>query len=134
MTRINVSARRPGWDDLIGYSRATRIGDLVEVGGTTASRIDGEVVGADDPYAQTVDVLKTVGAALEEAGASFEDVIRTRVFLTHIEHWEPVGRAHGEVFGTIKPASTFVEVSRFMSDDLLVEIEATALVRSSGVA
>lgn len=129
MTRTNVSANRPGWDDLIGYSRATRIGNLVEVGGTTANRVDGEPVGGGDAYEQTRDVLRTIGSALEKARATYEDVIRTRVFLRDIERdWEAVGRAHGEVFSAIKPASTFVEVSRFMSDDLLVEIEVTAVV------
>lgn len=127
MSRQIVSANRP-WEPIIGYSRACRIGNVIEVAGTTANR-DGDVpVGGDDPYEQTKDVLKTIGDALAACGASFADVIRTRVFLARVDDWQAIGRAHGEVFHDLRPACTFVQVGALLASDLLVEIEATAIL------
>ncbi|WP_310391767.1 RidA family protein [Hymenobacter sp.] len=115
------------WEPVVGYSRAVRVGKVVEVAGTTAQ--DGDVVTGDaDIYVQTQRALEKIGAALAEAGASFEDVVRTRLFVTDISQWEAVGRAHGEVFGTIRPATTMVEVRALIDPRMLVEIEATAIV------
>lgn len=125
-----VDARRP-WSPLIGYSRAVRRGDLIEVGGTSATTPEGDVIAPHDGYEQTRTVLSIIQSAIEELGGSLEDVVRTRVFLTDVSMWEDVGRAHGEFFGTILPASTFVEVSRLLLPELVVEIEATAYVPGS---
>jgi enamine deaminase RidA (YjgF/YER057c/UK114 family) len=122
-----VDARRP-WASLIAYSRAVRSGPLIEVGGTSSTSADGTVRAPHDPYEQTKIVLETIVSAVEELGGSRENIIRTRAFLTDIEHWEPVGRAHGEVFQGLDPACTFVEVSRLMLDELVVEWEATAWI------
>jgi enamine deaminase RidA (YjgF/YER057c/UK114 family) len=127
MTRRNISSGSP-WEKSVGYSRAVRVGNLVEVAGTTAVDERGAVVGADDPYGQARYALEKIGRALGEAGAGFEDVIRTRIFVTDMARWEEVGRAHGEVFGDIRPASTLVQVASLVRPDLLVEIEATAVV------
>lgn len=127
MPRQTVSANRP-WEPIIGYSRACKIGNIVEVAGTTANREGDRPVGGDDPYEQTKDVLKTIGEALTACGASFEDVIRTRVFLARVDDWEAVGRAHGEVFSDLRPACTFIQAGALLSPDLLVEIEATAII------
>ena len=127
MTRRNISSGSP-WEGTVGYSRAVRVGNLVEVAGTTAVDERGEVVGRDDPYRQAQFALEKIGRALLEAGAGFENVIRTRMFVTDIARWEEVGRAHGEVFRDIRPASTLVQVASLVRSDLLVEIEATALV------
>lgn len=124
-----VDAKRP-WAALISYSRAVRRADLIEVGGTSATLPSGEVVAPGDAYEQTKHILGVIEEALKELGASLGDVIRTRAYLTRIEDWEEVGRAHGEAFAGVPPASTFVEVSRLLLDDLVVEIEATALVRA----
>ena len=122
-----VDGRRP-WSPIVGYSRAIRRGPFVEVSGTSATRPDGTVVAPHDAYGQTVDALRTVLDALAELGASAEDVTRTRVYLTDIASWEAVGRAHGEVFKDILPACTFVEVSALMLPELVVEVEASAIV------
>lgn len=125
MTRRNVSTGGP-WEGKIGYSRAVRVGQSVQVSGTTAMTPTG-LVGKGDPYAQTIQTLKTIEAALAQAGASMSDVVRTRIYMANIEQWQEVGRAHGEVFGAIRPATTMVEVKRLIDPDMLVEIEADAI-------
>jgi enamine deaminase RidA (YjgF/YER057c/UK114 family) len=124
--KIKVSSGSP-WEDIVGYSMAIRVGNIVEVAGTTA--MDGEVlVAKGDIYKQTVFIFKKIEKALSEAGATLNDVIRTRMFVTDIAQWEEVGKAHGEIFKNIKPVSTMVEVSRLINDDLLIEIEVTATI------
>jgi enamine deaminase RidA (YjgF/YER057c/UK114 family) len=124
--RVKISTGSP-WEPIIGYSRAIRIGNRVEVSGTTAMQ-NGQVVGPDSPYEQTVHILKTIEKALQDAGSSLSDVVRTRIYLTDISRWEEVGRAHGEFFEEIRPVTTIVEVSALISKELLVEIEAEAII------
>lgn len=123
--RQNISSGSP-WEDIVGYSRAVRLGNIVEVAGTTAMEGD-ELIGKGDIYRQAVFIFKKIEKALNAAGASMADVIRTRMFVTDISQWEAVGKAHGEFFKTIKPVATMVEVSRLINDDLLIEIEVTAI-------
>jgi len=126
MKRINISSGAK-WEDIVGYSRAVKIGNLVEVAGTVAVE-KGEIVGKGDPYLQTRCILQKIEAALQEAGASLQDVVRTRMFVTDISKWEAVGKAHGEFFKDIKPVTTLVEVSELVAPDILVEIEARAII------
>lgn len=127
MSRINVSSGAK-WEAIVGYSRAVRVGNVVEVAGTTAVNDQGEVVGSNDPYAQTLFVLGKIEKALLEAGVTLADVVRTRIFVTDISQWEAVGRAHGEFFRDIRPAATMVEVKGLIDPALMVEIEATARI------
>ncbi len=127
MKRKNISSGAP-WEDIVGYSRAVRVGNIIEITGTVA--VKGErVVGLDDPYKQTICALEIIESALEEAGAKMSDVVRTRMFVTDISHWKEIGKAHGEFFRAIKPATTMVEVSALIQPEFLVEIEATAIVQ-----
>jgi len=125
--RLNISSGAK-WEDVVGYSRAVRMGNLVEVAGTTAVDENGEAVGKGDAYAQTRFVIAKIEKSLVKAGATLKDVVRTRMFVTDIARWEEVGRAHGEAFRDIKPAATMVEVKALISPELLVEMEATAIV------
>lgn len=127
ITRKNISSGAP-WEEIVGYSRAVRIGSVVEVTGTVAVDTAGAVVGKGDPYAQTIFILRKIEGVLQQAGASLKDVVRTRMFVTDITRWEEYGKAHGEIFREIKPCTTMVEVSRLIGEEYMIEIEATAIL------
>ena len=131
MTRVNIPGNSP-WESVIGFSRAVRVGGRVYVSGTVATGDDGALVGKGDAYAQATQALRNIEAALGQAGATLADVVRTRIYVTDISNWEAVARAHREAFGSVRPASTLVEVSRLADPVMLVEIEADAVVADDG--